>query len=457
MLPQIKGIGELISPIMTASNSMTFPKFIESISIYTEDMARNLIKQYLESADQAFRNSNDRKENYYVKATRERTLITMYGEVRYKRTTYEDKYTGKTYTYVDRKFGIDRYIHYTNDIASYVYEAYSDENSMIKVGKEIGNLIYKKYTLVSNSEHALSRQLIKNLLFRVKKEVRVKYTGKKREVTDLYIIVDEKFIPQQIKDLNAQDKGKKVMNKSVVIVEGLDTDDKKRHKYINPYYFTQCKGNFADDLAEIIFERYDIEKLERIHFLSDGGLWIKGLKNDMKMINVDLAEYTDKFHAFKALWSLTLNKDKYKEAITPLVKNEKENFKKYLETLEIPESKIDKKNYLLNNWTTIQNILSLKTMNCSAEQVISHHIASQFTSVAKAFSKNNLDFYFAMRDNYRNNENLKELFLMALDRQDVNDKINKDEYDFSLFDKDDGTHDYSTILNNGDHLKIGHF
>ena len=120
---------------------MTFPKFIESISDYTENLARDLIKQYLETADQQFRDSPDRKDNYYVKAKRERTLITMFGEVRYKRTIYQDKYTGKTYIYVDRKFGIDRYIHYTNDVASYAYEAYADENSMIKVGKEIGNLI----------------------------------------------------------------------------------------------------------------------------------------------------------------------------------------------------------------------------------------------------------------------------------------------------------------------------
>lgn len=457
MLPQIEGNKTLISPLMLSSNSMTFPKFIESISDYTENLARDLIKQYLETADQQFRDSQGRKDNYYVKAKRERTLITMFGEVRYKRTIYQDKYTGKTYIYVDRKFGIDRYIHYTNDVASYAYEAYGDENSMIKVGKEIGNLIYGKYKIVKNSEYSLSRQLIKNLIFRVEKPVRTKYTGEKKQLSDLYVIIDEKYIPQQMREQKALDKGKKVMSKVAVIVEGINTEDKNRHKYVNPYYFTQYKGNFADDLAEIIYDRYDIEKLQHIHYLSDGGTWIKGLKSDMKMINVDLVEYTDKFHAFKALWSLTLDNDKYKEAIAPLVSNKKDEFKQYLDTLEIPESKQDRKSYLLNNWETIQNMLSLKTMNCAAEQVISHHVASEFTSVAKAYGKSNLNLYLAMRDSYRNNENLRELFLMALDREDADDKINKDEYDFSMFNKDGTTHDYTTMLNNGDHLKMGHF
>lgn len=457
MLPQIEGNKTLISPVMSYSDSMTFPKFIESISNYTEDLGRNLIKQYLETADQQFRNSQGRKDNYYVKTTRERTIITMFGEVRYKRTIYEDKYTGKSYIYVDRKFGIDRYIHYTNDVASYAYEAYSDENSMIKVGKEIGNLISGKYRIINNSTSVLSRQLIKNLIFRAKKPVRIKYTGKKKEVSELYVIIDEKYISQQTREQNASDKGKKVMSKVAVIVEGINTKAKTRHKYVNPYYFTQYEGNFADDLAEIIYERYDIEKLKCIHYLSDGGMWIKGIKKDMRMINVDIVEYTDKFHVFQTLWSLTLDKDKYKEAIVSLMENKKEKFKEYLNTIEIPKSKQNKKNYLLSNWTTIQNMLSLKTMNCAAEQVVSHHVASEFTSVAKAYSKYNLDLYLAMRDSYRNSENLKELFLMALDRDDPDKKINKDEYDFSIFDKDDGTHNYTTLLSNGDHLKMGHF
>ena len=88
MLPQIEGNKTLIPPLMLSSNSMTFPKFIESISDYTENLARDLIKQYLETADQQFRDSQDRKDNYYVKAKRERTLITMFGEVRYKRCCF---------------------------------------------------------------------------------------------------------------------------------------------------------------------------------------------------------------------------------------------------------------------------------------------------------------------------------------------------------------------------------
>ena len=59
-------------------------------------------------------------------------------------------------------------------------------------------------------------------------------------------------------------------------------------------------------------------------------------------------------------------------------------------------------------------MLNLKHMNCAAEQVISHHIASIFTSVPKAYSIENINRYLSMRDNLRNGENLKKLYLLGV-------------------------------------------
>ena len=113
---------------------------IETVCYNTENLARKAIVGYLEKLDKDFKESKLRKERYYVKDYRPRTLITMFGEITYFRTIYIDSDNGDRYTYVDEKMGIDKYIRYTNDVRCYAYEAYCDENSMIKVGKELGNL-----------------------------------------------------------------------------------------------------------------------------------------------------------------------------------------------------------------------------------------------------------------------------------------------------------------------------
>ena len=74
----------------------------------------------------------------------------MFCEITYRRTIYKDRLSGKIFCYADEKFEIDRYSRYTGDVAAYTAEAYSDENSMIKVGIELGNLIYSKFLYDTN-------------------------------------------------------------------------------------------------------------------------------------------------------------------------------------------------------------------------------------------------------------------------------------------------------------------
>lgn len=457
MLPQISQENTLNFSLPIVSNSLTFPKLIEMISDFFENIARNLIQKILETVDYNYYISEERKERYYVKVRRKRTIITMFGEVTYTRTIYSDKLYGNCYTYVDRVLGIDRYIHYTNDVASYAYEAYSDENSMIKVGKELGSLIKGKYKIEKNSDYCISRQSISNLIHRPKGPVRIKYTEKKKEVDSLYLLLDEKYIPYQTKNVEERKENNNFMNKVALIVEGLNTDNPKRHYYINPYYYSSYSTNFSEEIMDIISERYNLDKLKHIHVLSDGGSWCKSLKTDLRFFNIKVTEYTDKYHAFNALWELTLDDEKYHDCLNLLLENKKSQLLEYVESLEITESKEDKKKYLLNNWNSIQRMVNLKDMNCAMEQVISHHVASQFTSVGKAYNKEHINFYHSMRDNYRNNENMKEVFLKALDRKDLFSKINEEGYDFSMFDKINAEHSYSILTRTGTQLKIGHF
>ena len=452
MITQSLLLNDLSLPLNQIGRPLTFAKVIEEFSYKGEQYIRDKIKEYLEYVDHVFRNSNKRSSMYYVKYTKPRTIITMFGEITYTRTIYKDLLNNKNFCYVDEKLGIDKRIRYTSDVACYAAEAYSDENSMIKIGNELGNLIHSKFSLKDNRDYAIPRQTIYNLLKR-SKQIRIKPLKEKTVIDELFILMDEKYLPDHpIKDDKDNTKRNPIMVKSVLIVEGIDKTNKNRHKYINPqYYSSYGSDDFPSELMEYLDNHYDLDKVKTIHCLADGANWIKETFKQIKMSNIKYIQYLDKFHFHQSLWRLCKDKDIYKFAVDYLYHNDKDNLYKLLNSLNNTDNDSKNINYIKNNYNLIQNTLHLKKMNCAMEQAISHHIHSQFDNVPKVYSKTNIDRYLSYRDNYRNKENMKLLFLEALkDKSDSNKTIiNKTKLDLSLLDNKTATPYYTTALNSG--------
>lgn len=170
---------------------------IETIGLMTQELARKLLIKVIEEMDTAYRESSLRKRYYYVKTTRERTLITMFGKITYKRTIYQDKTTGKTFTYVDRKLGLPRYDRYDPTVKAKVIELFADHNSMIRVGEILGEQIFSSFsTKPERKNFNLSRQTVHNI---VKRSLIIKptHTMTKHTPEVLYVMADEKYIPLQ--------------------------------------------------------------------------------------------------------------------------------------------------------------------------------------------------------------------------------------------------------------------
>jgi len=65
---------------------------------------------YIESLDKQFKDSNERKKKYYInKSDIERTIVTIFGELTFKRTLYQNKITGEYYFYIDDILNIESY------------------------------------------------------------------------------------------------------------------------------------------------------------------------------------------------------------------------------------------------------------------------------------------------------------------------------------------------------------
>lgn len=476
MIPHINNLEtylkDMLLPQASKGDAITWPRLIESMCKKTEEEIRNQLVEYLEEMDRKFRYSEDRLNKYYVKNTRKRTLITMYGEITFRRTQYINLSTKKPYCYVDDKLGIDSRIRYTNDVAAYCFEANADENSMIKVGKEVGNLIHAKFSLDKNDDYAIPRQTIQRMLKRVKATY-IKPLQEKKKVEDIYILMDEKYLPDHNDPNKSGSKKKKKMTKVAMVVEGLDTSN-KRHKYLGVSFCSLYKGDFSLRLLEHLNDRYDLEYLKHIHVLADGGTWIKTVSDEIIVPNAKLRKYLCKFHFHQALNRIFTCKDIYDLAIDYIYHDKQEDLyelfnatlKSVKEELNINTKEDEESstrytnlkkniNYIKNNYSEIMNMISLGNMNCAMEQCISHHICSEFSNVPKVYSGDNLNLYLSMRDNYRNKENIKMIYLLGLNDADSDSEctyINKKIMDFSIVENITNEHCYTYLIVIPQHL-----
>ena len=430
-------------PTNKVGSTYDFLAFMEIISREGEELIRKVLVKLLEKADLDFRKKPDRTSRYYVKQTRSRTITTMYGDITYLRTEYVDRYDNKPYIYVDSKLGLNPKDRYAPDVKARIYAMYSDSKSMTDVGKNIGDIIEAKYHNGNPKDYAIPRQTVQRFLKEVK-EVRI-LSEDKKDIETLNISLDEKWIHgQHNKDENGVNKD--LMTKAALIFENhLKADESKtnRPSYVGCTYYSSYQKDFKEELIELIDSKYNLESIKTINVMADGANWISEVVNNLKFPNTKLNKGLCPFHTGQALDRITRNKDIYKKAYEYLIHKDIKNFNKLIDSLIQNEpDKKDKINKAADYLKThIDEIITMKTVikvPCAMEQAISHHLASQFTCVPKAYSPNNINYYTSNRDAYRNGYNMKLIYAKARDlvTDDTNVvKINKQELDLSFFDK----------------------
>lgn len=77
-------------------------------------------------------------------------------------------------------------------------------------------------------------------------------------------------------------------------------------------------------------------------------------------------------------------------------------------------------------------------IGCAMEQAISHDIASEFTSVPKAYSSKWLPFYLNLRQNHLNGYDIRKAYIIASDKTSLKAEQNeislKETLNTSFFD-----------------------
>ena len=421
-------------------------KYIEfnlNLITYIKNIIVNTIICAIKYIDQLFLNSSYRKKFFYInKQQVPRTIISSWGSFSFKRTYYTDKNKQNPFFLIDELFGFDKYKNYDQIIRGLLI----NESINTNVNKACNNSLIYNFDILKNLTPSnipdIPRQTVYNWIknWSIPK---VDYSPIDSGNT-LYVMVDEKWIHEQIRKLKLSDeeKNKKhfIMSKCFVIFTGAKTKNGRTELLGRHVFITSSKTPWKDLMDEIC-KIYDFEKLETINLLSDSASWITSGKSELKLYSKNnIVVNTCEFHVKQKIGRMTKDKELRKLFIDTIY--EERNKKKFILLADnLIESKPDErkekltnyKNYITRHWTSIINMKDCD-IKSSMESHISHYVAEHFGSRPKGYSEDRIENYLKLQQAKLNGINILDLYLKSSYKNEEF-VYNEKEINYSLFDK----------------------
>lgn len=387
--------------------------FMTNLDSFNYSFMTNVIKFYFEYIDDVFFNSSYRKSFCESKGFYKRTILTLFGEITFKRRYYLDKKLGDRFFFTDLFLNLPKRKYFDPFVCAELCNE-SASSSYSKAGKIVSDKVGKRI----NNNLFIGRASTRNCVMQFNIDNSIEEQNKRIE--RLYVMLDEKFVGSQFND------GKDHMIKAAVIFEDTELvyktkkkeDSMNRFRLVSSHTCASIENKLLNDTVDYIYNTYDIDYIKEIIFMGDCAPWIKNFpkSNWFKFNPETIIKFAmDGFHFSNALGNLTTNKydDVYDALYEYVLFNKKDDFTRLcnefldlnLERSEVIESK---RNYILNNWNARQLYQNSPHMKCSMESHISHIFADLFTSRPKAYSKNGLKQLLKLRLLKINNKNIKE-------------------------------------------------
>ena len=401
--------------------------FDKGISSFTEDLVKefaqfgsDLSQFVIEYAEEEIFKLKERKEQYESLEKDERSVISIFGEINYKRRYYRNKVNDKKVYLLDELIGIKPKQRLLQDVQE-------------RLIKEAIDTSYEKAGHKAAYGVTISKQEVKNEIESLNLEKNF-YNEKniKKQVKNVYIIADEDHVHLQ--------KGGIEEPRMVIVYDNILQLGKRVELKNKRHFGGLYKGKIHDLWDEVslyIEENYDLEYLENVFIQGDGANWIKtGLEWVQKSSYV-----LDGFHMAKAVNSIVgritkENKKEKKEYKKRIYKTLNElDFKGFKEVCyeiiseEMEETlrkrKIEMMNYILNNEDGITNKYRNKDKlhGCSAEGHISHILSDRLSSRPMGWKTENVNNMSKLRLLKEDNISVKEI----MSKQENIIDIRKDE------------------------------
>ena len=401
-----------------SSDFNNYISFMNDIDSFNYSFITNAIRLYFEYMDDVFFHSSYRKSFCKSKGFYKRTIMTLFGEITFKRRYYFDKNTNEYFFFTDLFLNLPKRKYFDPFVCAEVCNA-AASTSYSKAGKIVSKKIGKQINNLINITRASARNIV--LDFPIQETMNIDKEIKR--VEKLSIMLDEKFVGSQFNE------GKNHMIKAAVIFEDTELvyhnkrkpNSMNRYRLVNSHACASIEDNLLIDTLNYIYYNYDIFHLKELDFMGDCALWIKNFpKSEWFKFheNLKIKFGMDGFHFSQALENLTTtnNQDVYDALYEYVLFNKKEDFTRLVnEFLDLnPERKETieiKRDYILNNWNARQTYQNTPYMKCSMESHISHIFADLFTSRPKAYSQKGLKQLLKLRLLRINGINIKEQYL----------------------------------------------
>ena len=439
-----------------------------------------IIKEVIEIFDNLYANSKERKKQFNISNPRcHRSIMTIFGELEFDRIYYYDKKDkNKHFYFIDTLFGFSKYDRYDKLVKAIAISNAMEINQ--KKGAEITN------DRINSLEDSISGKKICNVS---RQDIYIwidkwNVPDVQLEPIDidgdtLYIMIDEKYIHEQIKillgvntdnDDNIETKNNKeiikeiadelmnslnnpllllpapknktkkfIMSKAFVAFTGMDVKGARRTLENKVTFLTSSKQTWQD-FMDFIPTIFDFSKIKNIKVLSDAGTWITaGIYNLKLFVENIIIPCLCIFHAKQKINRSTKNEDLQKQLYGAIDADDK---KKFVELFNpIMEGKSEKrveklqsyKKYILSHWNAIKNMKASKYKS-SMESHISHDVAKYFSYEPKAYGQRHIEKPLKLRQHQLNGVNIISLYLNTCDNTEKV-TVKKEEISFKIFER----------------------
>ena len=336
-----------------------------------------LLQAILEATDKEIANAKAERKASGLRVKErnvKRRLQTSLGELEYGRTYYETQEGERVYL-LDYLIGVESYERVSKALSAKLVNL-SAEMSYGKSVK-VGEVEVSRQT-VSNKVNAL-REVVQDV-------ERVKETPE-----ELHLFADEDHV--HLKD------GRSAIVPLVTISEGIDKSNPKRHRLINPLhiagYGIEAEA-FNDQVEACVYERYDLNKVNRIYIHGDGASRIAALGERFP----NARHVLDGFHLEKYLKKLGHYNGAAQRmgALRAALKDGNwKTYKKLLETIYTLQTEKDRENckkvilYLWNNRQAAHLRYRPEICGSCTESLVSHVLSERLSRTPLAWSERGLE------------------------------------------------------------------
>lgn len=434
---------EFIDNLFSNDANNKYVKIINSLTNNIRELIKNIILETINFFNDKFINDSFRKGKYHINVRNDPRSINIasIGQLDFNRTYFENVDGTGYFYFIDKLFDFDKYSKYDN-----ITKANAIDLAMKTNQKLAGEILNDNTAVPIDDNYIIPRQTIHSWIKKWKIPT-IKYSSIPLNGDTLYVMADEKWIHEQIKNINnnsidfEKKKHNFIMSKCFVCFSGIK-NIKKRRVLQDRFIFMTSTSSPWSEFMDTISQIYDFEKLDNIVFLSDGGKWLTSGAHDLKLFsNNHLMMCLCEFHAKQKIHRITANEELRKKLVSYLDNNEKKKFISSM--IEIKKNAKDEKrlkkleeyeNYIVNNWKKIQNMYISKCKS-SMESHISHYMASYFASRPKAYSTKNIQTLIKLQEAKANGIDIKKLYLKTYNNKNEKFEVTEKELNFSLFEK----------------------